>query len=357
MSVKKIAIISTSLDFGGAERFSGLLSIMLTDLGHEVHVIIIENFVKFPFQGKLFNLGALCNGKFSLYNKLSKGFLLNKYLTENKIETIIDNRTRNLLLRDLITHFIFRKFKKIEVVHSAILSLYFSEIKFVNRLLYGNSSKIVCVSKEIEQKINKNFNLKNTVTIYNTFLLNNDAIEIDLKLPKKYFLYFGRLEENPKNLLFLIKCFAESKVYDKNFHLLLVGDGSSKLLIQQKINNLQLNQYIKIEPFTLQINKYILNAKATVLTSNYEGFPLSVIESLALGTPVISVDCESGPKEIIVHNYNGLLVEKNNCVAFANALSTFVNDNEKYQYCKFNSKPSIAHLDYTVIKNQWAAIL
>ena len=120
---------------------------------------------------------------------------------------------------------------------------------------------------------------------------------------------------------------------------------------------MQLTQYIKIEPFTLQINKYILNAKATVLTSNYEGFPLSIIESLALGTPVISVDCESGPKEIIVHNYNGLLVEKNNCIAFANALRTFVNNSDMYKNCKFNSKPSIAHLDYTVIKNQWAAIL
>ena len=88
-----------------------------------------------------------------------------------------------------------------------------------------------------------------------------------------------------------------------------------------------------------------------------QGFPLSIIESLALGIPVISVDCESGPKEIIVHNYNGLLVEKNNCVAFAYALRTFVNDNEIYQNCKINSKSSIAHLDYTVIKNQWAAIL
>ena len=357
MSVKKIAIISTSLDFGGAERFSGLLSIMLTDLGHEVHVIIIENFVKFPFQGKLYNLGALCNSKISFLNKLSKGFLLNKYLTENKIDTIIDNRTRNLLVRDIITYYIFRKYRKIEVVHTAILSMYFSKFKYMNHFLYNKSSKIVCVSKAIEDKIYNEFKLTNTTIIYNTFLPIVAVAEIDLILPKKYFLYFGRLENNQKNLLFLIESFAKSKVFDKNYHLLLVGDGSSKLLIQKKIDDLQLTQYIKIEPFTLQINKYILNAKATVLTSNYEGFPLSIIESLALGTPVISVDCESGPKEIIVHNYNGLLVEKNNCVAFANALRTFVYDNDIYQNCKFNSKPSIAHLDYTIIKNQWAAIL
>ena len=68
--VKKIAIISNSLGAGGAERFSGLLSIMLADLGFEVHVIIIENQVLFPFTGQLLNLGKTPKCYFSIGNKI-----------------------------------------------------------------------------------------------------------------------------------------------------------------------------------------------------------------------------------------------------------------------------------------------
>jgi glycosyltransferase involved in cell wall biosynthesis len=40
----------------------------------------------------------------------------------------------------------------------------------------------------------------------------------------------------------------------------------------------------------------VQNARFTVLTSHYEGFPMSIVESLALGTPVVAVDCNSGPR-------------------------------------------------------------
>jgi glycosyltransferase involved in cell wall biosynthesis len=53
-------------------------------------------------------------------------------------------------------------------------------------------------------------------------------------------------------------------------------------------------------PFNSNPFDIVQNARFTVLTSHYEGFPMSMVESLALGTPVVTVDCNSGPREIVI---------------------------------------------------------
>ena len=60
--------------------------------------------------------------------------------------------------------------------------------------------------------------------------------------------------------------------------------------------------------FKKNVIPYYLNARATLITSIYEGFPNCLIESVKLGTPVISFDCPSGPREVIENGVNGFLV-------------------------------------------------
>ncbi len=84
---------------------------------------------------------------------------------------------------------------------------------------------------------------------------------------------------------------------------------------------------------------------------------MAIVESLALGTPVIAVDCNSGPREIIKHEQNGLLVENNNAHALSEAMKQFIEDVDLYNFCKFNAAKSVEHLSLSAISKQWEAVL
>ena len=84
---------------------------------------------------------------------------------------------------------------------------------------------------------------------------------------------------------------------------------------------------------------------------------MSIVESLALGTPVISVDCNSGPREIIQNEFNGLLVENHNIKALAKAINRFADDDKLYDFCKSNVAESVKHLSLKNISEQWKNLL
>lgn len=353
----KIAIVSASLGVGGAERFASLLSFMLSDLGFEIHHIIIEDFVDYEFKGKLFNLGKIGAKNSSIVKKFKKGLLLKKYLVDNQIAVIIDNRSRPVFIKEYITKWIYGKRKLYYMIHSSKLEMYLPKAVFLANILYKNSSKMICVSKGIEASVQKKYHLTNTETIYNPIVMQKAEFSKPIELPKKYFLFFGRLEEEIKNFTLLLEAFAKSKVHQEQYHLIIMGEGSGKSFIEEKIKQLELKDFVMILPFNSNPVPYIKNARCTVLTSYFEGFPMSVVESLAAGIPVISVDCETGPKEIITNNYNGLLVENHNVESLSVAMRKIVFDEKEYQIYKNNAEKSVEQLSLENVALHWQKLL
>jgi glycosyltransferase involved in cell wall biosynthesis len=353
----KVAIISTSLGSGGAERFASLLSFMLEKLNIEVLNIIINDVVDYEYGGKLVNLGIECSSPFPFFKKIRKGFLLNNYLKENGINGIIDNRPRNNLIREIITKLIYGDRKKWYVVHSYNKATYFPKSVFFSKLLYQNADKVICVSHAIEELLKQKFNLKNTITIHNPYDFSKIEIKKEAPILGEYIMYFGRFDEQVKNFSLMLEAFRLSKIYLQGYKLLLMGDGPDLEVIQENIKRLQLKEFVIIYPFNKNPFQFVQQAKFTILTSRYEGFPLSIVESLALGTPVISVDCHSGPRELIKDRFNGLLLENNNSHRFASAMTQLVDDTDLYDFCKKNAAKSVEHLSLEIISKQWESIL
>ena len=357
LTQNKIAIISDSLGNGGAERFAAVLSGMLSDLDYEIYHIIINDQIDYEFSGTVFNLGKLCGNDSSWVKKIRKGILLKRYLKQENINTIIDNRTRSLLLRELFTKWIYGKRRLFYMVHSYHLGYYFPTPVFFTKIIGHDLEKIICVSKAIEDQVKIKYHFKNTITIYNAFEAYQNEKIVAIETAENYILFFGRIEEKVKNFQLLLEAYADSKIYEKGFQLLIMGDGPDVLFVEDLIRQLKLSAYVRRIPFHKNPFDYVKRAKFTVLTSRFEGFPMSIIESLALETPVISVDCKSGPSELISNEKNGLLVENHNRIALAHAMNRMIDNGILYRTCKNNARKSISHLSKEVISKQWEMIL
>jgi len=353
---KKICIVVSSLGKGGAERSSGLLSQILYDVGFDIHVVSVLNDIEFPYKGKLLNLGELKDENDTAFGRLKRLRILKAYLKQHNFDYVIDNRTRIGTLKEyVISQFIYNPKKTIYCVRSYNVDLYINSNRFLGKLIYGNAYKIVGVSKAIAKKVKEDYELSNVTSIHNA--INFESEVTATKTTEDYILFFGRLDDDVKNISLLLEGYSKSKLPNQNIKLKILGDGKDLEKLIRKSKDLNLASSIEFLGYNPNPSAVVKSALLTVLTSRYEGFPRSIIESLALGTPVISVDCKSGPNEIIKNNHNGLLIENYNPDALADAMNRLFEDKNLYLHCKQNSKASVAHFSEENIAKQWQIIL
>ncbi|QXP59910.1 glycosyltransferase [Olleya sp. HaHaR_3_96] len=354
---KKICIVASSLGKGGAERASAFLSRMLDGLGYEVYIVTILPDVEYKYSGELLNLGDLKQS----HSRLSRLIKFKLFLRQHKFDYIIDNRSRVQAYREFIITKLIYNSPTIYVIHNFKTSKVFTKYTWLNKYLYKNEI-MIAVSKEAANKFKNKFNLKSIQTIYNAFAFDeikkqslaekNKLIERD-----NYIIYYGRLDDYHKNLKLLLQSFKESKLPENNYSLMLLGDGKDLMSIKKYVNQIKLRERVVFKTFEKNPFPFVKHARFMVLSSRFEGFPMVIPEALSIGIPVVSVNCKSGPSEIIKHEYNGLLVENNNVEALANAMNRFIFEEGLYQKCKQNAEKSTVHLSMDIIAKEWSKLL
>jgi GalNAc-alpha-(1->4)-GalNAc-alpha-(1->3)-diNAcBac-PP-undecaprenol alpha-1,4-N-acetyl-D-galactosaminyltransferase len=140
----------------------------------------------------------------------------------------------------------------------------------------------------------------------------------------------GRLQP-VKGFDILIQAFHQ--IHDKypDWHLTILGEGSSRSELEELRAKLQLVERIHLPGQVQNVNAHLRQADIFVMSSRSEGFPMALCEAMACSLPVISADCPSGPREIIENGVDGILVATEDVNALAQGLDILMSDPAKRQ--------------------------
>jgi glycosyltransferase involved in cell wall biosynthesis len=226
--------------------------------------------------------------------------------------------------------------------------------------IYSKNYATVAVSRYIETELLNSSGIHNTITIHNAFDTNwvseGDELPIELR-DKQYLLWYGRVVDEIKDLRFLIDAFEQSEVWKRGTHLVIMGDGPDSEDINKYAKQSAAGAHVDFLPYTSDPFPVIKSARSTVLTSKYEGFPMVLVESLSVGTPVISLDIASGPSEIVVDGENGLLIPERSLPLFSEAIRKINDDDSLYERLSSNAKSSIEDFSMEAIAARWKKLL
>ena len=355
----KIALIGYRLSGGGAERVMARLSVFFESKGIEIHNIIVVDAVSYPYAGKLINLGKMKSKNNGLFDKLKRFLFLKKYIKENEFDFIIDFRFRIKPIQELLIAKWLYKSEVIFSVRSYLIDHYMPNWSLLTRFMYENCFKIVCVTNKSKELIEHKHHLKNVDAIYNPI----DIDEIESKSKEiidfnfEYIIGVGQMETNIKQFDKLIEAYSASVLPQKNMHLVLLGDGNRKEILQKLVKGKNIEDKVHFLGYQHNPFKYLKNAKFFVLSSLNEGLPNVILESLACRTPVIAFDCLSGPSEMILDKENGLLVENQNNEKLTQAMNLFIEDEVLYNYCRQNALQSVQKFSIENIGKQWLDLM
>ena len=193
------------------------------------------------------------------------------------------------------------------------------------RLFYPKADAIVTVSDGVAADLAQVTRLpaQRIRTIYNPVVTSELWEAANQPLSHPWFgegqppvlLAGGRLEEQ-KDFETLLQAFALVRAR-RGARLVILGDGGRRADLESTVERLGLQDSVALPGFIDKPFPYMARAAVFVLSSKYEGLPAVLVEALALGTPVVSTNCPSGPREILADGKYGRLVPVGDAPALA----------------------------------------
>ena len=321
----KVIQIIPNLCMGGAETMCKTLTLELTKNGVEVIVVSLYNYetpitqrlteagVKIEFLNKKRGLDLSIIKKLKLLFDREKPDAVHSHLDAQKYVMIAANQSKVPV--------------RMHTVHTLAEKEYGWVSKFLAKTFYQKHNVIpVALSKVVQESISTVYELPlesipvilNGIDLTNCITKENYSIGEDIKI-----LHIGRFskEKNHKGLIDAFKIFHTVR---PNSILELIGDGPMFDEIKQYVIDQNLGNAVVFLGLQSNVYQYINNADIFVLPSLYEGIPLTLIEAMGTGIPIVATKV-GGIPNMLTNNESALLTSLDSS-EIANAFEELYND-------------------------------
>jgi glycosyltransferase involved in cell wall biosynthesis len=302
----RIGILTSALAGGGAERQSLIWARTCASLGHEVTAIVLWDHPEAPQEPdvkvvhvpkrSVLDLARLTWQLRRMQNEFDVLLVFEAYL--GVCATVAGLQTPWMLITGKVPY-VLREDSRIPM---ALFKRAFDRAEFVS------APNQAMVDRHLELGIGND----------STWMVIPNVADADAFVPggpeRRGVLWVGRLEE-VKNPVLAVEAAAAA-----NARLTLLGVGSLQGEVEAAIARHPDRQPMEILPFREEPWELYADHRVLVVTSRFESFGNVIVESLAAGTPVVSVDCDLGPREIVGSAHYSHLTESN-ASAIAAALS------------------------------------
>ena len=136
----------------------------------------------------------------------------------------------------------------------------------------------------------------------------------------------------------------------------IFGQGEWKDMLQTMINEKSLDTSTFINKPTKNIGEEYANSAILVMSSNYEGFPMVMIEAMACGLPVVAFDFKCGPKDIICEGENGLIIPNGDIKALAEGIIKLMEDTNCRKRMSANARKIVDTYSEKTVMNKWMGL-
>ena len=339
---------------GGGERVIATLANCMSQKGHDTYLINSDSessFYSISNKVTIVKMELDREQTRKVQRFIRKYRFLKNFFKSNKPDAVVAflfNMEAPAILAGIMTH--TRVFTS---VRNAAWS-YSKKERLFRRLFYPMISGVVFQSEKV--KMYKDYqHLKNTAIIMNP--ITNDIKKVIQPVPyserRNIIISVGRLEKQ-KNHEMLIRAF--SMICDKfpDYELHIFGEGSLRTYLIGIIKHLGLESKVTLKGTVSDAILQNRDAKLFVMSSNFEGFPNALAESMIYGIPSISTDFDTGvASELIKEGVNGWLVHVGDIEGLAAKMEYVLSQEEQTDKIANECSKLYNKLNSEVICDQW----
>jgi len=361
MKQKKLIIFMPSIEGGGVEKNLFIISKYLADNIKKVYLISASKKYKKKFSPKI----DLVFPKLNIWDKLNRKikYIVCLFLLLKKI--IFERNLLILCFQANIYCIILCKIFNIKIIvrsnssPSGWSKNFFKNLTF--KIILKRADKVLVNSFHFKKQLNERFNVTSEC-IYNPLNIKEIRIKSKKKTSKIFtknktlkIINVGRLADQ-KDQITLLKSLKliKNKI---NFETVIVGSGNLKNSLIDFTKKNKLQQNIKFINFVSNPYPLIKQADIFVLSSAYEGLPNVLLESLALNKFIISSNCPTGPKEILLNGKGGLLFKVGDSKDLAKKIIYYVNNKSRCNLMLKNAVKELHRFEYDLNLNKYLSVV